>query len=92
MPPKNVTDVPETIKRAIYAPIYEEMSQLKRATTQKELASTFGVSQTTIGSILNGGIQHVSLNKLIPIATQMGIEMSITTSASGVDKVTKITR
>lgn len=86
------TNIPNVIKKAIHSPIYEEIRELKKTTTYKEMAKIFDVNVGTINSIANGDIGSVSLDKLIPMADKLGIEMSIVTTQAGVDTVTKITK
>lgn len=85
-------DVNEQIKQAIHRPIYEELRELKKTTTHKDLGKMFNSNPTTIGLIVNGDVAKVSLNALVDLGNKMGIEMTITTSADGVDAVTKLTK
>lgn len=90
--PVHNTNIPKAIKTAIHTPVYNEIRELKKTATYKEMAKAFGTNPTTINNILNGEIETVSLDRLIPIAEKMGIEMSIVTSQAGEETVTKITK
>lgn len=90
--PVHNANIPKVIKTAIHTPIYDELRELRKTATHKEMAKAFDTNPTTINNILNGEIEKVSLDKLIPIADKMGIEMSIVTSQAGEETVTKITK
>lgn len=85
-------DVADQIKQAIHKPIYEELRELKKTTTHKDLGKMFDSNPTTIGLIINGDVAKVSLNALVDLGNKMGIEMAITTSADGVETETKLTK
>lgn len=89
---KLIITIPQVIKSAIHTPIYEKMRELKKTNTQKAVADIIGESSSTVNNICNGNITSISLDKLISIAGNLGIEISITTSQEGIDTVTKITK
>lgn len=88
----NKVNIPKAIKTAIHTPVYNEIRELRKTATYKEMAQAFGTNPTTINNILNGEIEKVSLDRLIPIAEKMGIEMSIVTTQAGEDTITKLTK
>lgn len=90
--PVHKVSVPNAIRNAIAAPIYEEIQQLKKTSTYKEMSKTFDVSTSTINNIVNGNIGSVSIDKLIPMADKLGIEINIVTTQAGVDTSTKLTK
>lgn len=90
--PRLGINVPQLIKQAIYRPIFDEMSKLKKSHTHAELGKIFDVNRSMINNIVNGDIHTVSLDKLIPIANKLGIEINITTTVNGEDTVTQITK
>ncbi|QBZ70680.1 hypothetical protein pETSU_099 [Edwardsiella phage pEt-SU] len=90
--PVHKVNVPNAIRNAIAAPIYDEMHQLKKTSTYKEMAKIFDCSPSTINCIVNGDIGSVSIDKLIPMADKLGIEISVVTSQAGEETITKITK
>lgn len=90
--PVSKVSVPNAIRNAIAGPVYEEIHQLKKTSTYKEMAKSFDVSVSTINNILNGDIGVVSIDKLIPIADKLGIEVSVVTVQAGEETVTKLTK
>lgn len=85
---RNVSD---KIKQALHKPIHEELHELRKTTTQKDLAKILGSNPTTIGLIMNADIAKVGMDALVDIGSKLGIEMSVTTSADGADTITKLT-
>lgn len=88
----NTVKIPNAIRNAIATPICDELQQLKKTSTYKEMSKTFNVSVSTINRIITGDIGAIGMDKLIPMADKLGIEINIVTTQAGEETVTKLTK
>lgn len=89
---KKGTQLTEDLKHVFFRPVYNVVLELVKTNTQQEVADMLGLPRTSVGNIINGGHDKVSIERIIQIANKLDIEYTLTVKADGVVTENKITR